>query len=149
MKVILTTNIKKLGEIGDLVNVKEGFARNFLIPNKIAAPATEKNINELKVYLKAQEIKEAKNRTNMEALEKQLSKTTIKLELQAGEDDKLFGSVTSQMITEELAKAGYTIDKKEVLLEEPIKSLGNHKVEINLGYELKPKIKIKISAAKK
>tara|TARA_Y100001970_G_scaffold220930_1_gene271454 strand:- start:3166 stop:3615 length:450 start_codon:yes stop_codon:yes gene_type:complete len=149
MKIILLQTYENVGNVGEIVTVKNGFARNFLIPNKIAAPATEKNINELKVYLKAQEIKEAKNRTNMEALEKQLSKTTIKLELQAGEDDKLFGSVTSQMITEELAKAGYTIDKKEVLLEEPIKSLGNHKVEINLGYELKPKIKIKISAAKK
>ena len=149
MKIILLQTYENVGNVGEIVKVKNGFARNFLIPNKIAAPATDKNINELKVHLKAQEVKEAKNRTNMEALNKQLSKVTIKLELQAGEDDKLFGSVTSQMLTEELANLGYTIDKKEILLEEPIKSTGNHYVEINLGYELKPKIKIKISAAKK
>ena len=148
MKVILLKSHENMGNVGDVVNVKNGYARNFLIPNKIASPATEKNIKDLNLFIYAQEIKEAKDRTNMELLLKQLNKLTIKLSLQAGEEDKLFGSVTSQMIVDELLKEGYTIDKKEILLEEPIKSLGNHFVEINLGFELKAKLKIKISAEK-
>jgi len=148
MKVILLKSHENMGNVGDVVNVKNGYARNFLIPNKIASPATEKNIKDLNLFIKAQEIKEAKDRTNMELLLKQLNKLTIKLSLQAGEEDKLFGSVTSQMIVDELLKEGYTIDKKEIVLEEPIKSLGNHFVEINLGFELKAKLKIKISAEK-
>ena len=148
MKVILLKSHENMGNVGDVVNVKNGYARNFLIPNKIASPATEKNIKDLNLFIKAQEIKEAKDRTNMELLLKQLNKLTIKLSLQAGDEDKLFGSVTSQMIVDELLKEGYTIDKKEILLEEPIKSLGNHFVEINLGFELKAKLKIKISAEK-
>ncbi len=148
MKVILLKSHENMGNVGDVVNVKNGYARNFLIPNKIASPATEKNIKDLNLFIKAQEIKEAKDRTNMELLLKQLNKLTIKLSLQAGEEDKLFGSVTSQMIVDELLKEGYTIDKKEILLEEPIKSLGNHFVEISLGFELKAKLKIKISAEK-
>ena len=148
MKVILLKSHENMGNVGDVVNVKNGYARNFLIPNKIASPATEKNIKDLNLFIKSQEIKEAKDRTNMELLLKQLNKLTIKLSLQAGEEDKLFGSVTSQMIVDELLKEGYTIDKKEILLEEPIKSLGNHFVEINLGFELKAKLKIKISAEK-
>ena len=148
MKVILLKSHENMGNVGDVVNVKNGYARNFLIPNKIASPATEKNIKDLNLFIKSQEIKEAKDRTNMELLLKQLNKLTIKLSLQAGEEDKLFGSVTSQMIVDELLKEGYSIDKIEILLEEPIKSLGNHFVEINLGFELKAKLKIKISAEK-
>ena len=149
MKVILLQSYDKVGSVGDIVNVKTGFARNFLIPNKIASAATKENIKNLALFLKAQEIKEAKNRSNMEAFFKQLNKLTLKLSLQAGEDDKLFGSVTSQMISDELANDGFTIDKKEIILDEPIKSLGNHFIEINLGLEEKPKLKIKITAEKK
>ena len=148
MKVILLKSHENMGNVGDVVNVKNGYARNFLIPNKIASPATEKNIKDLNLFIKSQEIKEAKDRTNMELLLKQLNKLTIKLSLQAGEEDKLFGSVTSQMIVDELLKEGYTVDKKEILLDDPIKSLGNHFVEISLGFELKAKLKIKISAEK-
>ena len=95
--------------------------------------------------MKAQEIKEAKNRTNLEALSKKLNSLTLKFDVQAGEDDKLFGSITTQMISDKLSEGGFTVDKKEINLEEPIKSLGNHKIEINLGYELETKIKIKVS----
>ena len=148
MKVILLRSYDKVGNVGDVVNVKNGYARNFLIPNKIASPATEKNIKDLELFLKSQEIKEAKDRTNMELLYKQLNKLTLKLSLQAGEEDKLFGSVTSQMISDELSALGYTVDKKEIIVEDAIKTLGNHFVEINLGFELKAKLKIKISAKK-
>ena len=148
MKIILLESHEKLGKVGDIVNVKSGFARNYLIPNKIGSPATKENIKSLDVFLKAQEIKEAKNRTNMEALSKKLNLLTLKFEVQAGEDEKLFGSITSQMISDKLSDEGYTIDKKEINLEESIKTVGNHKVEINFGYDLETKIKIKVSASK-
>tara|TARA_B100000427_G_C15428840_1_gene559805 strand:- start:284 stop:730 length:447 start_codon:yes stop_codon:yes gene_type:complete len=148
MKVILLQSYEKLGKVGEIVNVKPGFARNYLIPNRIASLATVQNIKALEVFLRAQENKEAKNRLNLEALSKKLNSLTMKFEVQVGEDDKLFGSVTSQMIADELSNQGYTIDKKEIELDETIKALGNYKVEINLGYDLDTKIKVKVVAAK-
>ena len=148
MKIILLQTHENLGNVGDIVNVKPGYARNYLFPNRIASAATKQNIKSLEAFLKAQEIKEAKNRVNFEALSKKLNTLTLKFDVQVGEDEKLFGSVTSQMISDELSNQGYTIDKKEINLEEPIKSLGNFKIEINLGYELETKIKIKVAAAK-
>ena len=84
----------------------------------------------------------------MELLSSQLDKLTLKFELKAGENDKLFGSVTSQMISDELDKKGYSIDKKEIILEESLKEIGNHFVHIHLDENLKPKIKVKITAEK-
>jgi len=148
MKIILLQTYENLGKVGEIVNVKPGFARNYLIPNKIASLATAQNIKALEVFLKAQETKEAKNRVNLEALSKKLNSLTLKFEVQVGEDEKLFGSVTSQMISDELANQGYTIDKKEIQLDDSIKELGNYKIEINLGYELETKIKVKVIASK-
>ena len=147
MKIILLKSYANLGQVGEIVNVKPGFARNFLIPNKIASLATEQNIKALDIFLKAQETKEAKNRDNLEVLSKKLNSLTLKFEGQVGADEKLFGSVTSQMISDELANQGYTIDKKEINLEDPIKELGNYKIDINLGYDLDTKIKVKVLAA--
>ena len=147
MKVILLQSYDNLGKVGDIVNVKPGFARNYLIPNRIGSLATKQNIKSLELFLKSQELKEAKNRVNLEALSKKLNSLTLKFSVNTGEDDKMFGSVTSQMIADELEKQEYVIDKKEIILEEPIKSLGNHKIEINLGYELETKIKVKVSAS--
>ena len=148
MKIILLKSYVNLGKVGEIVNVKPGFARNYLIPNKIASLATEQNIKALEVFLKSQENKEAKNRMNLEALSKKLNSLTLKFDVQVGEDEKLFGSVTSQMIADELADKGYTVDKKEIVLEETIKELGNFKIAINLGYDLDTKIKVKVQAAK-
>ena len=148
MKIILLKSYENLGKVGEIVNVKPGFARNYLIPNKIASLATDQNIKALEVFLKSQENKEAKNRVNLEALSKKLNSLTLKFDVQVGEDEKLFGSVTSQMITDELADKGYTVDKKEIVLEETIKELGNFKIAINLGYDLDTKIKVKVQAAK-
>lgn len=146
MKIILLKSHENLGNVGDIVNVKPGYARNYLFPNEIATVASESNRKKLDSFLKAQELKEAKNRTNMELLFKQLNKVTLKFELESGEDDKLFGSVTSQMIIDALADLGYTIDKKEIIIDESIKTLGNHFIHINLDYELKAKVKVKVSS---
>ena len=148
MKVILLETDEHLGQIGDIVNVKPGYARNYLIPNKKASMATKENIIYFEKWIESQKIKEAKNRANVELLAKQLDKMTLKFTLKAGDNDKLFGSVTSQMISDEIENLGYSIDKKEIELEEPIKDLGNHFVHVNLGDNLKPKVKIKIQAEK-
>ncbi|MAZ60862.1 MAG: 50S ribosomal protein L9 [Candidatus Marinimicrobia bacterium] len=148
MKIILLQTHEKLGQIGEIVNVKSGYARNFLIPNKIASIATDDNIQYYNKWIENQKIKEAKNRKNLELLSNQLDKLTLKFELKAGENDKLFGSVTSQMISDELDKKGYSIDKKEIVLDESLKEIGNHFVYIHLNESLKPKIKVKIAAEK-
>ena len=147
MKIILNENIDSLGEIGDIISVKKGYARNYLFPKGLAQLATETTIQSTQKLIELREKKDAINRSNLEALANKLDKLTLKFELQAGEDDKLFGSITTQMISDKLSEGGFTVDKKEINLEEPIKSLGNHKIEINLGYELETKIKIKVSAA--
>ena len=149
MKVILKKTYKNLGNPGDLVNVKPGFARNFLFPQKIAEVATETNIKALENWLSAQEVKEAKSLENKELLTKYLNKLVLKFELEAREDEKLFGSVTSQKISDEIEKAGYPIDKKIIILKEPIKTVGSHKIVVDLGPEHKPEVKIKVSAASK
>tara|TARA_B100001029_G_C15035669_1_gene439966 strand:+ start:218 stop:664 length:447 start_codon:yes stop_codon:yes gene_type:complete len=148
MKVILLKTNEHLGEIGEIINVKPGYARNYLIPQKIATLATKENITYYTQWIENQKIKEAKSRENIQLLAKQLDKMTLKFSLKAGENDKLFGSVTSQMISEEIENLGYSIDKKEIILEDSLKELGNHFVYINLGEDLKPKVKIKIKAEK-
>ena len=148
MKIILLKSQDNLGSVGDIVNVKDGYARNFLIPNKIASIASKENISSLQSWIEQESKKEANNRKNLELLAKYLDKLTLKFNLQAGEDGKLFGSVTSQMISDEIDKQGYSVDKKEIILEESLKQTGNHFVHVDLGEDLKPKIKIKISEEK-
>tara|TARA_B100001996_G_scaffold287637_1_gene227892 strand:- start:141 stop:587 length:447 start_codon:yes stop_codon:yes gene_type:complete len=148
MKVILLKTNENLGAIGEIINVKPGYARNYLIPKKLATLATKENVTYYTQWIENQKIKEAKSRENIQLLAKQLDKMTLKFSLKAGENDKLFGSVTSQMISEEIENLGYSIDKKEIILEDSLKELGNHFVYINLGEDLKPKVKIKIKAEK-
>jgi len=148
MKIILLKSQDNLGNVGDIVTVKDGYARNFLIPQKIASIASKKNISSLQSWIEQESKKEANNRKNLELLAKYLDKLTLKFSLQAGEDGKLFGSVTSQMISDEIDKQGYSVDKKEIVLEESLKQTGNHFVHVDLSEDLKPKIKIKISEKK-
>ena len=146
MQIILNQDVETLGKAGEIITVKPGFARNYLIPQGIATMATKKNIEAINNNLQIQERKDAKTRTNLEALAERLNKLTLKFELQAGEDDKLFGSVTNIMIAEAIAEKGYTVDRKEIEMEETIKSVGNHYVVVKLGNGFSGRIKIKVSA---
>ena len=148
MKVILNKGIDGLGLEGEIVSVKDGYARNYLIPRGIAKNATKINVLAIKKEIKIRQIQEAKTRENLESLIKQLNKVALKFELKAGEDDKLFGSVTSQMIADAIYEKGYKIDKKEIIIPEPIKSLGKSFVIIKLGSELEAKVKIKVVSEK-
>ena len=148
MNVILNQTVDGLGEEGDVVVVKDGFARNYLFPRGVAKNATKNNIATIQKEIKNRQIREAKTRENLEALTKQLDKLSLKFELKAGEEDRLFGSVTSQMISDSIAEKGYTVDKKEIEIPEPIKHVGKYFVHVKLGSELDAKIKIKVSAIK-
>ena len=144
MKILLIKDFENLGKIGDIVNVKNGYARNYLIPNKIGITATEHNIRFSKEEALRKELQDAKKRKNMTALAERLNKLTIKFTLKAGDDNKLFGSVTSQMISDAIATKGYKLNKKEIDLSEPIKHTGNHFVDIKLGEGIKGRIKINV-----
>ena len=146
MQIILKQDLETLGKAGEIITVKPGFARNYLIPQGIATMATKKNIEATQKLIDIQERKDARTRTNLETLAERLNKLTLKFELQAGEDDKLFGSVTNIMIAEAIAEKGYTVDRKEIEMEETIKSVGNHYVVIKLGNGFSGRIKIKVIA---
>ena len=148
MKIILNQEIEGLGEEGQIVSVKDGFARNYLIPRGLAKNATTKNIVFIQKEIEDRQKREAKTRENLEALATQLNKLSLKFTLKSGEDDRLFGSVTSQMISEAILEKGYSVDKKEIEISEPIKSLGKFIVLVKLGKELEAKIKIKVIAEK-
>ena len=145
MKIILIQDVENLGQAGDIINVKNGYARNYLFPNKLALFNNKQNLNSISSLLKQKEQKDAKEKTNLESLVNVLNKTSLKFDLNSGEDGKLFGSVTSQMISDELKNQGLEISKKEIVLDEPIKLIGNHKVNINLGSDFEATVKIKVS----
>ena len=148
MNVILNQTVDGLGGEGDIVVVKDGFARNYLFPRGFAKNATKNNIATIQKEIKNRQLREAKTRENLEALTKQLDKLSLKFELKAGEEDRLFGSVTSQMISDSIAEKGYTVDKKEIEIPEPIKHVGKYFIHVKLGPDLDAKIKIKVSAIK-
>ena len=148
MKVILNQTIDKLGSEGEILIVKDGYARNYLIPKGWAKQATKNNINATQKEIEAKQKREAKTRENLEALGKQLDKLSLKLELKAGEEGRLFGSVTSQMIVDAISKKGYTVNKKEVEMAETISHTGKYFVNIKLGQGFSGKVKIKVNAEK-
>jgi len=142
MKVILRQNYNKLGNIGDVVDVKDGFARNFLIPRSIAFRATEGNLKALEQEKKQLARKEEKVVLDSEKLAAQLGSVSLTITMKVGEDDKLFGAVTSQMIADSLTEKGYSIDKRIIELEEPIKTLGIFEVPVKLHSKVAAKVKV-------
>ena len=148
MKILLSQDVDNVGKMGDIITVKDGYARNYLIPQRKAVQATEQNILSIQAAAEKKQIIEAKKRENLNAMAERLNKLTIKFTLKAGEDDKLFGSVTAQMIIEEVNSKGYQLEKKEIELTETIKNIGNHFVNVKLGQEKESRIKIKVQADK-
>jgi large subunit ribosomal protein L9 len=132
MKVILRQDHSQLGKLGEVVEVKSGYARNFLIPRNIAYEATPSSLKMLEEEKKQHERRMAKEQKSAEAVAEQLTKISVTIKMKVGEDDKLFGSVTSQMIAESLVEKGVTLDKRMIELEEPIKALGIYDVPVKL-----------------
>lgn len=142
MKVILKQDHEKLGKIGDTVNVKDGYAMNFLIPNHIAMAANKGNLRVLEEIKKQKESKQKKEISEAEKLAAELGKLTLEVKMKAGEDDKIFGSVTPQIISEGLSEKGFSIDKKHIEIPEPIKHLGIFGAEVNLSNNVRATLKV-------
>jgi large subunit ribosomal protein L9 len=147
MKVILQKDVKDVGRIGELVNVSEGFARNFLFPRKLAAEATEKRVKEYEHLKRVAEAKKKKALAERQELLKKINGTTVAFKLAAGETDKLFGTVTTTDISKELQRLGFSIDRRDIHLEEPIKILGQHKAVVRYTEGLEAKIQISVERA--
>lgn len=147
MKVILKEDIDHLGKMGTLVEVKDGFARNFLIPGRKAVLATDKNTKELEHERKLIEIKLKKIKKEAESLGEKIQALTLHIQVQAGEGDKIFGSVTTQDIVEALERESIAIDKKKILLEKPLKELGLFPVPVKLHSDVIANIKVSVEKA--
>jgi len=142
MKVILRKEHEKLGQVGSVVDVKDGYARNFLIPKGLAYPATDGSVRALEEEKKQAGQRVAKELKGSEKLAFDLEKVSITLQMKVGEEEKLFGSVTSQMIADSLKEKGFEIDKRIIDLEEPIKALGIYSVPVTLHPGVTAKVKV-------
>jgi large subunit ribosomal protein L9 len=143
MKVILQKDVKDLGKVGDLVNVKQGFARNFLFPRRLAMAATEEKVTEWKHLQKVADIKKKKALVGRKEVIGKMQGITLNFKLEAAaESEKLFGSVTNADISKELEKHGYQIDRRDIHLEEPIRQLGQHKAQVKMGEGLEAELTI-------
>lgn len=142
MKIILTQDVEKLGKAGDIVKVKDGYARNYLIPNNLCVQATRSNIRMADTLKAAEEKKAHKVENQARALAKKLSDISVTASVKAGEDDKLFGAVTAQIIADLIAEKGISVDKHDILLDEPIKELGVFDVPVKVGAGIKAEIKV-------
>ena len=142
MKIILKEDFESLGKVGEVVEVKAGFARNFLIPKQVALQATPQNLRVIEQEKARNKIKLSKDKREAEVLAEQLKKVSLTANVQVGEEDKIFGAVTSQNISELLSSKGFEIDKRKIQLEDPLKALGVFEVPIKLHTEVEAKIKV-------
>ena len=137
MKVILQQDVRGQGKKGQLVEVSDGYARNFLLPKKLAVPATAENVNTMKQQEKARQAQMAAEKAEAQALAEKLKSIQVKLTAKAGEGGRLFGAVTSKEISEGLkAQYGLDIPKQKLVLDEPIKAYGSYQVKAKLGFEV-------------
>ncbi len=142
MKIILMQDVEKLGSAGDVVTAKDGYARNFLIPLKKARIATPANLKLAEAIRKKKETEIARKKEEVLRRAEELSRASCTINMAAGEEDKLFGSVTSDIIAQTLETMGFHIDKKDIVLDEPIKKLGVYQVEVRLHPEVKASLKV-------
>lgn len=146
MELILKKTIDNLGEEGDIVTVRPGFGRNYLVPQQLAVAANKSNLAIFEIEKEAIEARKKAQRTEAEDLSKKLSGIVISISKRVGEEDKLYGSVTSGDIAEKLAGIGIQIDKRKILLDEPIKTLGEFMVSVKVGYQVNSQVKVEVTA---
>jgi large subunit ribosomal protein L9 len=142
MRIILRQDIETLGNIGDIVNVKPGYARNYLIPNQMAYFATEGAINKIEQEKKQYLVKMAEVKSTAEKLAEKFDELQVTIAMKVGEEGKLYGSVTTQMISSELALQGYEIDKRDITIVDPIKTLGVFQVKVKLHPEVAANLRV-------
>ncbi|GAB6065206.1 50S ribosomal protein L9 [Aquifex pyrophilus] len=149
MKVILTKDVEGLGFFGDIVNVKDGYAMNYLIPRGLALPATEGNVKHIKTILAQKERKLLREKKKAEELAKKLDGMVVEIRKAAGEGGKLFGSVTANDIVEALKEKGIEIERKHVVFYHPIKEVGVFPVKIRLHKDVAVDIKVDVKPEEK
>lgn len=142
MRVILRQDYDRLGKSGEIVEVKDGYARNYLIPQKIAVEATKSNLKQIAEEKKLAELRQNREKKVAQKLAQEIEKISLTALVPVGEDDRVFGSVTSQTIADLLKGKGFDIDRRKILLEEPIKALGIYTIPIRLHPEVEVKIKV-------
>ncbi len=142
MKAILIEDIDKLGKMGDIVDIKQGYARNFLFPRNLAIEVTDRNLKALEDKKRKRERQLKKEKIHMEELARRISSVSCTIPMAAGEEDKLFGSVTAEHIAKAFSSEGINVDKKQIHILEPIKKLGVYPVEIKLHPEVTTQTKV-------
>ena len=147
VKLILTEDVPSLGEAGDVVDVKPGFARNFLLPQGKAVPATDAKVREIEHHKRVIGERVARERKQLEGERERLERIEIEIAANAGEEGKLFGSVTAAQVAELLEARGFSVDRRKIQLDEPIKELGDHVVAVRLHRDVVARVRIKVSAA--
>jgi large subunit ribosomal protein L9 len=142
VKIILYEDMEKVGQAGDVLNVKPGYARNYLIPNGVARVATPQNVKEFEQYKKILAKRRMQEQSDAQVVADQLAELTLKFSLKAGEQDRLFGSVTTADIADELKAKGFKVDKKTISLEESIKRLGMYTANVKLHTDVTAAVKV-------
>lgn len=142
MEVILKQDVDKIGSAGSVVKVKDGFARNFLLPNKLAVILTPANLKRLEEEKQNKAEMQEKIKKDAEALASKLASLSLTIPVLTGEDEKLYGSITTQEIADSLREEGISLDKNQILLDESVKSLGIYEVPVKLHTEVTAKVKI-------
>jgi large subunit ribosomal protein L9 len=146
MEVILREDVKSLGTAGELVKVKPGYARNFLLPKGLAYEATEGNRKRILAESKARVARAVEEKSAAEVIAATLAGVSVTLARKVGEGDRLFGSITAQDIADALAKQGHAVDKRKIELEHPIKTLGAHTVPVRLHHEVQAELRVTVVA---
>ncbi|MBT8762984.1 50S ribosomal protein L9 [Desulfohalobiaceae bacterium Ax17] len=144
MRVILRADIDNLGRLGDVVDVRPGYARNYLVPQGLAMPATKANLNAFELERKKLQQKMDAIRFAAQELADKLSATEVVIPVRVGENDKLYGSVTSTNIANALAEMGLEVDRRKIKLDDSIRSLGEYEVEIKLHPDVMAQVKVKV-----
>lgn len=142
MKIILRDDVENVGRVGEVVTVKDGYARNFLIPRKLAIPASPGNLRAIDQVKLQKDQRDKKRLKEADRIKLALEKVSCTAEVQVGEEDKVFGSVTSGNIAELLKEQGFTIDRRDILLDEPLKALGVYTVDIKVDRDVIAKVKV-------
>lgn len=145
MKVILLQDVKGKGKKGQMLEVSDGYARNFMLPRKIAKEATADAINTMRMNDKATQERQARERAEAMELSKKMKEMTITVYAKGGGAGRLFGSVTNQEIADALKAEGITLDKRKIVIDEPIKNVGTYTVKCKLGYEITGELTVKIA----
>ena len=147
MKVILRANVEGVGNTGDLVDVANGYAQNFLMPKGLAMRATEGAATQAEAMQRSQELRGVKEREGAEEIGQQLQAQTISIHARGGQDEQLYGSVTTSEIAEAVhAQTGIVLDRRDMSLEEPIRTVGTHQVDMRLHSDVRIQITIEVSA---